>query len=843
MILIALAIGSMYIIFQKPLMNTGSNSKDAGSMNITEPMSLIPGKIQDQNSADTIEPTDSSPTLVNSATLPGPETIQSIRPGYDLETNNTNYQAYFKNNSNSKDGILFIVNGYNFSFDISTSQMKWYNSTLNAEVGMISPMNPQDTNASANGSTVDYDNAWVNTSLSYSLGSNMIKETLTVQNVSAKSSGVGVDYLQYKSNNFFNNSLQVCADNKCFLHPSNQRIDTNGTIEFRNSTNETQFYLPQPIVTDSSGAQANAYYSAQASNGVIVVAIRIPKSFIDNATWPIFVDPSLVSNASSYVNHPTTSGINTTGATLLIVGESCFSISPCNAPTDSNNNTWHSLTQRAGMSGGTEQMWYAYDKNGSALSVGNNHTFTGDTNVYGMIVEAFSGTKTTADPLDSQNGSSITSAVSGQPGNITPSENNELLVTYMGAGGSASQTYQINQSFNITNQVGFTGSVTYGQGMAYLVETSAATQNPTWNWTSSMAAGITIAAFKSASTPAFNFTAFTNPANTTYTNASSPINLTINYTVQLNGKNLSQVWYNLNGSATINESYTEQNFWNTEPLASSEWHAQSFTIGNRGTNQSFVISTLSVHGYRDTGSPGPFNASIRNVNSTGQPTGPDLSTGYLNASSIGNTSTGEWINISMSPYTLNASTQYALVIWTNTTGSNQYIMQVDEFSSTYTGGKYMESSDQGATFSDFPFTSDEPFIVTGQSSGVNVTIGYGNATNSTFLAYLGYNNMTLGMNATDGTYNQTSTTFFTIAQSATNSCTPSNNTQWDLNCADNCSFNGASLTITNWIINSTGTGQVNFTSSAIKYQNLTYGKIASTCTINKNPSDNFTAKY
>lgn len=77
-------------------------------------------------------------------------------------------------------------------------------------------------------------------------------------------------------------------------------------------------------------------------------------------------------------------------------------------------------------------------------------------------------------------------------------------------------------------------------------------------------------------------------------------------------------------------------------------------------------------------------------------------------------------------------------------------------------------------------------------------------------------------------------------QSAANTCTPINNAQWDLNCADNCTITGVNVNVTNWRINSTASGTVNITGSSIGYRNITFGSIVGTCIINKNGFLNLT---
>lgn len=201
---------------------------------------------------------------------------------------------------------------------------------------------------------------------------------------------------------------------------------------------------------------------------------------------------SLVAHTVQSGNNPTTSAIDTTGASLLLVGLSCFTTS--DTPTDSKGNTWHSLTVQGTGGNGLTQLWYAWNP-----SVGSGHTFSGNTNTYGMTVAAFSGIQTSSDPLDVQNGTTQTTAVtSTNTGSITPSASGELVFSYIG-GNQETGGFSIDSSLTITDQEAFISGTRYGQAMAYLVQAIAAAINPSWSWLPASPTGTTIAAFKAGS--------------------------------------------------------------------------------------------------------------------------------------------------------------------------------------------------------------------------------------------------------------------------------------------------------------------------------------------------------
>src|SRR6266536_1343851 len=83
---------------------------------------------------------------------------------------------------------------------------------------------------------------------------------------------------------------------------------------------------------------------------------------------------SLIGTAQAQAsNSPTTTGIDTTGADLLVASVHEYAGGPAGTVSDSKGNTWHALTPQG--SGATTKItiFYAW---GSGLSVGAGHTFS-----------------------------------------------------------------------------------------------------------------------------------------------------------------------------------------------------------------------------------------------------------------------------------------------------------------------------------------------------------------------------------------------------------------------------------------------------------------------------------
>lgn len=191
----------------------------------------------------------------------------------------------------------------------------------------------------------------------------------------------------------------------------------------------------------------------------------------------VFAGIALVSSAQKVSSNSTnvvTTGIDTTGATLLVV-----SASSLDAPTitDSKGNTWTKLTTYKNATSGAWQT-IAYVIN---PTVGTSHTFTNTASFPGISVVAFSGA-TTSSPFDQQNGASCDNTTTCASGSITPGENNEVIVAGIGGCTGSGGDNSCTADSGMTN-VGYlqtVGGSGYGTGIAYKVQATAASINVSW---------------------------------------------------------------------------------------------------------------------------------------------------------------------------------------------------------------------------------------------------------------------------------------------------------------------------------------------------------------------------
>ena len=194
----------------------------------------------------------------------------------------------------------------------------------------------------------------------------------------------------------------------------------------------------------------------------------------------------------------TTASVDTTGSDILIVITTYDWDQNTPALSDSNVNTWHQLTQYGSDGSNTARhvnIWYAI-----APTVGSGHTFTFDTaghSPFGTVnVLGFSGAHQTS-PFDVENGatSGATTQTTLQPGNVTPSQPNSLIVTVLATKNGAA-TWAINSGLAIEDTLDGIAFTNSAAASAFIVQNGPAVVNPLWTTTDSDLQTAAIAVFK-----------------------------------------------------------------------------------------------------------------------------------------------------------------------------------------------------------------------------------------------------------------------------------------------------------------------------------------------------------
>lgn len=191
-------------------------------------------------------------------------------------------------------------------------------------------------------------------------------------------------------------------------------------------------------------------------------------------------------------NGGTSSSIDTSGASLLVVV--CgFDIRGGGLTlVDSNTNTWTALTTDRQAVWTTCRTYYALNP-----IVGSGHTFSfGGTDSYCSLVAAsFSGADLST-PLDQQTGANNDAATSLATGSITPGTDNQLVVAALAFNNPATVT--IGGSFNTPVTANAQDFVRKGASLSYLIQTTAAAANPTWTVSTTSELAAQISSYKAA---------------------------------------------------------------------------------------------------------------------------------------------------------------------------------------------------------------------------------------------------------------------------------------------------------------------------------------------------------
>ena len=122
------------------------------------------------------------------------------------------------------------------------------------------------------------------------------------------------------------------------------------------------------------------------------------------------------------------------------------------------------------------------------------------------------------------------------------------------------------------------------------------------------------------------------------------------------------------------------------------WISQTFT-----TSYAYKITGVTLELYRWK-NPGNVTVSIRNVNATGAPTGNDLTSGTILQSDMAQAA-WKWYTFDLTPYSLSASTQYAIVVRADNNTDDNTIYVAYNSTAQYTGGQPYTSGD-GNSWSD-----------------------------------------------------------------------------------------------------------------------------------------------
>lgn len=216
------------------------------------------------------------------------------------------------------------------------------------------------------------------------------------------------------------------------------------------------------------------------------------------------------------LNGATTPSVNTTGATLLVVSLAWYSgsggfTSGVPTLTDSKGNSWTQRTTTKS-SPDTNQSSCLFDSQSPTVGTGHTFTVAGTASYPSISVVAASGPAQVL--AENKNSASSNSATSIQPGSVTPTAANGLVIT--GFNGSGATTASIDSGFTAVYNATSVGASIAG-GIAYLIQTAATAVNPTWTTSGSTEMVATILDYIAAPLSALSLNFGANGTTTTVT--------------------------------------------------------------------------------------------------------------------------------------------------------------------------------------------------------------------------------------------------------------------------------------------------------------------------------------
>jgi hypothetical protein len=215
----------------------------------------------------------------------------------------------------------------------------------------------------------------------------------------------------------------------------------------------------------------------------------LTNSYVGTAVYTISTNPLIASGCAAGVNGGTVSGLNTTGANLIVVSSSGVA-GPSPISDNKSNGTPGGAIRITSVSPYNSLFYW------SAPTVGTGHNFTlsSSSSFAGFCVYAFNYGG--AGILDSGvTNSNVTSGTTTcQAGSITPSGSNKLIIagTFLAQNNT---TPSIDSGYTLSAFQQGVLSTNYSSGAAWLFQSSGTATNPTWTGTASGNQQCVIASF------------------------------------------------------------------------------------------------------------------------------------------------------------------------------------------------------------------------------------------------------------------------------------------------------------------------------------------------------------
>jgi len=221
------------------------------------------------------------------------DTQSSSYLDYEYELTTAPYHAYFQNNIQAGKGFRFETNGYWFTYDLSGGKMQWAVENKSGtedwgktkSIGSILSSSPDVYD-----NIVQYNNSFLNTDVQYVLQNELVKENFVLSSLPA---GYGdYLYLEYIGEIQFDNNLTIWANGEI---QTSKEFTTSGRVDFKDSENQTVYYLPVPVATDSNDSSVNLIYDIKPNAEKLTFGLKTPISWLSNVSrvYPVKIDPTV----------------------------------------------------------------------------------------------------------------------------------------------------------------------------------------------------------------------------------------------------------------------------------------------------------------------------------------------------------------------------------------------------------------------------------------------------------------------------------------------------------------------------------------------------------------------
>lgn len=214
---------------------------------------------------------------------------------YEYSSVNPAYQAYFDNNPNIGNPVLFISNGT--SIDFAPQALNWVNNLSQIQPVAI----VQSVQGVVVGNTFVYPAVYgAGMNLTYAVQYGRMKENLVIAN---RSNLVNPTVAQLNPGNVrlelgfqmrLDSSVNVIINGTAWDKSSD--VSTNDEVLIKDGTGKTVYRMIKPIAKDAIGSTINLTYTFKKQGNKLLVYLYTPFTWLNSTSrvYPVQIDPTLV---------------------------------------------------------------------------------------------------------------------------------------------------------------------------------------------------------------------------------------------------------------------------------------------------------------------------------------------------------------------------------------------------------------------------------------------------------------------------------------------------------------------------------------------------------------------